>query len=707
MSYGKAAAYLCEQGLPARIKRFEAECDGAALHCFAGREEQFARLDAWLADERADPRLLISAPSGRGKTTLLVKWLKTLKDRSAGSGGNWRVVFAPISLRLGSNAPEVYYRLLADQIADAASKSLDAPTSDPAQFYFAQSRKFVERLVEKGERALIVLDGADEALDGVSLARLFPLDLPATLRVVVSASPLSGGESWRKRLGWPLPRRGQGAEFELPPLSPAQIGKVFMAMGAPASAVNNDTVVRRLAELTGGEPLLLRLYAEDLWGDAKAGASVTAGDLSALSPGFGPYLQRWLDLQEQRRRSSGRAFYRDALAATLAVLGFAKGPLEGRDLLELLAETAPEVDVPLAAEDLLWPVRRFVVGDGSRLSPYLLKHSKFGEHFRQAEPDERAGGVVRSFFRWRLNGQGVNKDAGRVSRGFVRWARRHVEVLNGGALEPGDASPYALRYAARHFEDAAAPASDFVALTRDGWRRAWEHMEGGPYGFSADVRIAWTALRRDGQLAHLGAQLRCVLILSSFNSLSHGMPETLIAEVVKRKILSARQGQFIANVMADTDEGVEIFARLASLASSDPAICRELVARALEETLAHPYQTVKAYQIDTLLKKLFGDSRLPAELEQEVLERVQSEAYALTEPGAQARALIALAPHLPEDRRRDACAQALDSVRANCGDNEHVIDKERSDFLTGLAPHLPDDSLAPAFDLAKGVKGEF
>jgi hypothetical protein len=43
---------------------------------FGGRDDELRRLDQWLSDPKAAPRMLLSAPAGRGKSALLVRWLK-------------------------------------------------------------------------------------------------------------------------------------------------------------------------------------------------------------------------------------------------------------------------------------------------------------------------------------------------------------------------------------------------------------------------------------------------------------------------------------------------------------------------------------------------------------------------------------------------------------------------------------------------------
>jgi hypothetical protein len=74
---------------------------------FGGRDRELERIDAWLADQRAAPRMLVTAPAGRGKSALLVHWMRSLQDRGLVAEDKWRLAFMPISIRVGTNRPRV------------------------------------------------------------------------------------------------------------------------------------------------------------------------------------------------------------------------------------------------------------------------------------------------------------------------------------------------------------------------------------------------------------------------------------------------------------------------------------------------------------------------------------------------------------------------------------------------------------------------
>ena len=74
---------------------------------FGGRNAELSLLDAWLHEEKAPSRFLITAPAGRGKSALLVRWLEQLRSQAKIGKDGWAAVFIPVSIRFGLNAHRV------------------------------------------------------------------------------------------------------------------------------------------------------------------------------------------------------------------------------------------------------------------------------------------------------------------------------------------------------------------------------------------------------------------------------------------------------------------------------------------------------------------------------------------------------------------------------------------------------------------------
>ena len=76
---------------------------------FGGRDAELHRLNTWLFNPNAPPRMLVTAPPGRGKSALLVQWMKILQSGGISGSDGWQLAFIPISTRVGTSRPELYY----------------------------------------------------------------------------------------------------------------------------------------------------------------------------------------------------------------------------------------------------------------------------------------------------------------------------------------------------------------------------------------------------------------------------------------------------------------------------------------------------------------------------------------------------------------------------------------------------------------------
>jgi hypothetical protein len=84
----------------------------------------------------------------------------------------------------------------------------------------------------------------------------------------------------------------------------------------------------------------------------------------------------------------------------------------------------------------------------------------------------------------------------------------------------------------------------FLSLLTNGWREAWEALEGTFAGFLNDVEKVWNAIGKEnkeafgnGKLApYLGREVQCALCWASVSSLARNSPPALVIELVKRKL---------------------------------------------------------------------------------------------------------------------------------------------------------------------------
>jgi hypothetical protein len=96
---------------------------------FGGRDEEFDLLNSWWQDHEKPPRFVMAAPVGRGKSAVLVHWIKQPETAGVIGDGDdrWRLVFVPISIRFRTNRPDVYYEAIVRGIADILGEDQGIP----------------------------------------------------------------------------------------------------------------------------------------------------------------------------------------------------------------------------------------------------------------------------------------------------------------------------------------------------------------------------------------------------------------------------------------------------------------------------------------------------------------------------------------------------------------------------------------------------
>ncbi len=391
----------------AQIDNFLAEylgSEGAPVP-FGGRDAELDRLDDWLDGEDRKPYLFLTAPAGRGKSALLVRWRARLLARE---DRNLHLIFFPISLRFETSPLEVIFKAIALRLM--AFHKQKPPTADQGvETWRGLMADLLQRELPRGKRLLLVVDGLDEAAQDIVSPALTPARPPAGLRIVFSARSTAnrGSRDWLERLGWQ-----QRAELlELERLDRAGLIDVLVKMGAPLDRLpQREEIIDELARLSEGDPLLVGLYVRDLWQRGEAAPRIPLEELRALRPGLSGYFERWLE--DQRKQWGERRPLRErSVQAILNLLAFAKGPLRAADLVELAAFAGVEL-TDWDLEENLRALRRFVVGDGERQG-YSFSHPRLGFYFQEKikAPRERR--------RW----QGS----------FIEWGRQAIAAANRAA----------------------------------------------------------------------------------------------------------------------------------------------------------------------------------------------------------------------------------------------------------------------------------
>lgn len=578
---------------------------------FGGRGRELEAMNAWLEGraERNDApllggqpsaaNLLVHAPAGRGKTALLIRWITQLDER-------WARVFVPVSIRAKTNEELTFYQALAAQLAAQLGEPLPQPRADPAAYYRDKVIEYFGRIGKGPRDCLVVIDGLDEARGWQLDTSVLPFSESTHLKVLVSARELAGDEGsrdWLQRLGW-TPPLFEACTLSVGPLTRAGVADVLESMRFPIGPLSQDVdIVDELYRLSdGGDPLVLHYYANDLLAQGAKAARLRPQDLSNLKPGFGAYIEGWLNEQRAEWKKSAQAVDESLLDAILAALAHAHGPLKLAELEQVVMRILPGFKIFKAST--VEPLQRFIIGHGTQ-GGYVLAHPKLATILQQ---DYFAGTQILTS----------------TKTAFLSWMRDVMAGLASGTLSVQAVPTYVLTFSAQHLasDEAAVTPADWVCMLDEGWRLAWQAHEGGVQGYARDLEAVARALRnaadRDpAQLARprtgLGAHVRCVLRLSSIRSAGLGASGEVLAEFVRSHKISPARALHLSRFKPD-------------------------------------------YQREDTISVLIG--LLPLELKLQAFAAASD----IAAPRSRYDYLMAVAPELPEDSREKAWETALQLV---------------------------------------------
>ena len=479
---------------------------------FAGREGELEQLRAWAHSADEPARMLVAGPMGRGKSAMLVRLWELL---SATGGSDLvrplHVVFIPISLRFETHEPTVYMRMLERSLtALAGSQDADIEDGGSAKAYENACRSAVQQLAKRDQRVLIIIDGIDEGLGDAFAARWFAPPAQSHVKLLLSARLQLGRETaadWCTHLGW----RQDAKTLTLAPLDDAAAREMLLVRGARPLDLN-ATVVRRLMELTQGEPLLLSLYAQDLW-SSNSDNMIRLQDLSQVGTGFRGYFNRWMAKQSAIWRAEGQHHGtddKDHLLSILNVLSCAHGRLTLNGLDQVVRRFAGG-SRPLRARESLEPLRRFVLGISSArssdaLAGYVLAHPALATYFLAEMPPA---------------------EAAKIRRAFIDWGLAEVVAARHATNQNVRIDPYVVAHHVQHALDISAPVDEHVVIFCSAWREARAARDGSLRGYIQDLRQVAEFIAQQRLPTRLSQLLRVHLLETSAREASK-MPVNLM-----------------------------------------------------------------------------------------------------------------------------------------------------------------------------------
>ncbi|WP_369250291.1 trypsin-like peptidase domain-containing protein [Streptomyces sp. R41] len=442
---------------------------------FGGRSAELAELTDWLWDASADRRLLVTATAGRGKSSLLIRWIDSLVGSPALS-----VVFVPISIAFDIATEDVVHRALVARVARAYRVPV-AVSGRGADELREELADLLRRPPPSG-RLLVVVDGLDEAVGWDPGPHFLPHELAEDVRVVLSARHTADrptAHDWRERLGW---RRAR--TLDVPALSVEGVREVLAHQPDLRAALPDlSGLAAELHRLSDGEPVVLRLYVDELAELLQEKGQVP--DLSSLRSverGLTAYFERWWADQEVQWRS-GLGPPSSDVGALLDTLALACGPLTRGDALQVMRHLSPPQN------------RRTPMGD--RLDRSLVALRRF---LTRREGDRA---LVLGHPRYASTRQRRLREDGefaRVEDAYLTWAQETFRDVRKGRLAADDIPAYLVKHLGQHLDRAGAVRPELlVPLGSTEWRRAWDSTSEDVHGHLPDVRRAMSGLTAEAR----------------------------------------------------------------------------------------------------------------------------------------------------------------------------------------------------------------
>ncbi|MBX0328192.1 CHAT domain-containing protein [Oscillochloris sp. ZM17-4] len=620
--------YTPEQHLPSPFRGAVVRMIEEYEAIFGGREKELAVLNTWL-DHDIRPYAFLHAPTGRGKTALLIHWVARVQQR-----GDWNAIFVPISLRFQTATAESVLGALATALAafHGERERLTTYNTSPDQLR-PLIADYLRRAPDDGRRLLVILDGLDEAVGWHIGRELFPWEPGSYLRIVASARQRAQmtRTDWYEQLGW---RVGQTADLELAGLRREAVTDILRRMGNPLDTLAKDVdLLSEITRVSEGDPLTIRYLVEAL----KDG-TLAPGKLVSLPPGLEAYIRVWYKELEQK---SSRI---TAVSALLSLCAIALGPLTNNDIQRLAPEQLSQQDVLNQAVE---EVGRFIIGDGSEQGGYIFSHPRLREIFAEKVRSLAERRNIRE--RFIADGRKLHEECVRPVPAYVRqfWIT-HLAEANEWDL---------VKQVLTEVTEQNERVEQFWSATR-------YTAEGSYTGYLADLDMLWRHAEECGEVA---TGIKCALIMASIRSLSGNLTPELLMGLITVGTMDGRWS--MAAALEHVHQMPDAHRQLAAIRALITIPVTISYVQALEVTRAIVDEQSRALALSELAPHL-PDALLPSALEA---------ARAIVDEQSRALALSELAPHLPDA----LLSSALEAARAITNEQSRAL------ALGQLAPHLP------------------
>ena len=303
---------------------------------YGGREDYTKQLNDWLNDTNKSNYALLTAEAGRGKSALMAHWYSSIINLNG-----WNVIFIPISIRAKFNGQDNIYPFLLNQLVkifndnhnenDNLTDIIDL--SQPTQYNQERISKLLKYFASNQIKTLIIFDGLDEAFHtDLEIKGFFDLlkgngIIYESVKIICTAryiNHITSDEEWAEEIGfvdyYKMP--------QLQLLSKKSIANILINTKDPLNKlVDKELIIKELHRLSSGEPLLIKLYIDELLKEKNENLTkLTPEILNTIDPGYKGYLDYYI-----KGHDFGIRLLRQT-TCILCILAYAKMPLNEEDI---------------------------------------------------------------------------------------------------------------------------------------------------------------------------------------------------------------------------------------------------------------------------------------------------------------------------------------------------------------------------------------
>jgi hypothetical protein len=475
---GDKITYIIQRSLPVNlISLVQPLIEHYAVDVFGGRDAELAQLDAFLIDT-THPFGLMVAPTGLGKTALLVHWIARLQQQHP----QWRIVFAPVSIRFLTASEQVALSLLAYGLADIHDDLEQFRTYDQSPSSLrALITDYLRRPLPPETHVLVVLDGIDEAT-GWTIGPLCAVTPQERLKIVVAARQRADAnrDDYRQQLDW---LNAPVAQIDLQALNLPAVAALLRQSDPKLAA--DSAFVQQFYRVSEGDPLTCNLLVKAL-----SVGEITPEALTQRPPGLKAFLKTWW-IEPLRKRQEDNALIEELLALCAA----AYGPLSINDLRALAPTVLTKRAKILEAvhDDV---IARFIITVGAAGTSYVFSHQRLREVFLEDIYDDDE----RTKLRQRL-----------INYGNAWYSDRSQPLPD-----------YLRQFWVLHLKDAKEwvtlrrVLTEIMQVSHNDYRQLWASLrfavEGSYSGYKQDLGLLLDYAMENRDVALV---IRCALILSS------------------------------------------------------------------------------------------------------------------------------------------------------------------------------------------------